>query len=136
MQPIINPSVFYWISVFDSLKTVSIVIFVLSSIAVVSFIITRCVMHTTWVTGEAYSYRRIEPTGVPSWFKPFFVSSIITFCVFLLVIIFIPSKETMYQMMAASLITPDNIQAAIGTGKDILTFITETITIAINSVVK
>lgn len=40
----------------------------------------------------------------------------------------IPSSDTCYKMLAASLITPDNLNSVIGTGKDIVNYIVESAT--------
>lgn len=40
----------------------------------------------------------------------------------------VPSPDTCYKMLAASLITPDNLNSVIGTGKDIVNYIVESAT--------
>lgn len=40
----------------------------------------------------------------------------------------IPSANTCYKMLAASLITPDNLNSIVGTGKDIINYIVESAT--------
>lgn len=42
--------------------------------------------------------------------------------------VLIPSSDTCYKMLAASLITPDNLNSVIGTGKDIVNYIVESAT--------
>lgn len=109
MQPIINPFIFYLISVFGNLKIVSIIMIAITTVALFITLIL-------WVFFEGY-------------FSDNFIKAIkITFIImviFLLLSIFIPSQETCYQMLVASAVTPDNLEIIKDTGISIGDYIIE-----------
>jgi hypothetical protein len=135
MNPIIDPNIFYWISVCNTARTLSIMAFALSLCAVIGLTIGRAAMHKDWVVGiESWGGKKTEPAGIPSWFPKAFTASCVVMAIALPLMLFVPSSETMYQMMAARLVTPDNLNAAAMAGKDLVKFITDTITEAIKAV--
>lgn len=90
-------------------------------------VLLEFVCEEAWINGyiekDWGKTKEVEPTGVPKWFNKSLILSTILLVVSGLIIIFVPNRETMYQMMVARIITPDNIGTAIGAGKDVLTFI-------------
>lgn len=111
MKPIINPLWFYLIDVGESLSC---------AFVIVGFIVAL-IMIILFLSGMDY-YTDEEYKKMLSKNKKFFLIPI-----FLIVIgMLIPSSETGYQMLVASLITPDNVDAAGGFIEDIINNIIET----------
>jgi uncharacterized membrane protein len=133
MNPIIDPNIFYWISTLDSLKTVAEIFLTFSIIGalILAVVYFRNLYEENW---EELNKDGDYVVVVPRWVRTLFVTAIIIFIVSLLMTIFIPDKNTMYQMLAAKLVTPANIESAIGSGKDLVKFISDTIVNTINSV--
>ena len=93
MKPIINPLFIYLISIISALKIVSIFITVF---AVITIIIVGIIYFEEVIT---------EKTG-----KRILKTATITLIINLLICIFIPSEDICYKMMAASIVTPNNIE--------------------------
>lgn len=95
MQPIISPMFFYWANITDSVKTLATVILIIGIPTMLVVTIARLSDILEWGPKEIKTfYRRI----------------IIIIVIATAAIIFVPSKETLYQMLAAQWITPNNIQ--------------------------
>ena len=95
MKPIINPLFFYLISIISALKIASIFIMAFAGITII-------------IVGIIYFEEVItEKTG-----KRILKTATITLIVSMLICIFIPNEDTCYKMMAASIITPNNIETA------------------------
>ena len=95
MKPIINPLFFYLISIISTLKIASIFIMIFAGITII-------------IVGIIYFEEVItEKTG-----KRILKTATITLIVSMLICIFVPSEDTCYKMMAASIITPNNIETA------------------------
>lgn len=108
MEPIISPFWFYLISVLSGLHSL---IFILLAILIISLIIMVSIY--------------IDDT-VSEHIKP--IKLIIILVIVLSVIqAFIPSKETCYQMLATSLITPNNVEVVGDKTKDIVDYIVESV---------
>ena len=102
MEPIINPLFFYLIHLADNLRATA-EILILGGLAIILATMdgfTKCT-HTL--------------------IKTF----IIIVCVSIVIVIFVPSQETCYQMFVASLATPDNLNCVVDTGKSIADYIVE-----------
>lgn len=112
MTPIINPWWFYFFNLISNLSDVSYI-----SIAVVGFIMLLGITY-----GLIYS-----DGEMPAFIKSKAIKIYVIFC--LICTIVLPTKETMYQMAAASLITPNNINVTTD-------FVTETITSIVDAVDK
>lgn len=97
MEYIINPSWFYWVSVFDWLKAVCLIL----GIVIIAGIII-CIV------GIDYCYDDDEKK---IWVKRLKLSIMVSLlCIFAAV--FIPSESTMIKMMLAKYATADNVQTA------------------------
>lgn len=106
-MPIISPWTFYLINLVDGALIIFVIIFVFCAIA-------------AGVTGLAFfdaSDNELE--GAKKWFKRFVIGTIIS----LIMIIAIPSKETCYQMLAAKMVTYENVGLAVRKIEEIALFL-------------
>ena len=96
MEPIISPAWFYFIHVLNTIYGLSIfILFISIFLIVVSPLIADC------ARGDYEEQRKIM-------YKIIKICAVVAvICIILL--IFIPDKKTIYAMIAASVITPDNI---------------------------
>ena len=102
MEPIINPYIFYWISVLDSFKlTVQFVIVV--SLIAIPFIGWLYLDATGSYDSEERIMAKLKIRH--KWLK----CSIIIFVISAIINVFTPSKEVAVSMLAANVITSDNI---------------------------
>lgn len=96
MEPIISPTWFYLVHVFNTIWGLSIfVLFISVFTMVVSPLIVDCVCED-YEEEKKMMHKIVKICAV-----------IAVICIILL--IFIPDKKTMYAMIATSVITPDNI---------------------------
>lgn len=110
MKPIISPWLIYFASRADNLMTFfGVIAGICGSIAVGAFL--------AGLTGY----------NEPFKFKKTINKSIIGCVVMTIITIMTPNTETIYTMMAAKEITPNNIQAIGKTGKDVVDYITDQI---------
>lgn len=105
MEPIISPSIFYWINVISTLSAISTGLFIFSAAALgvaLIFLIPLTVEdELKGYFGKLYK-------------KILIILTIIT-TIFGLSCVFTPSKETLIAMTVAKYVTPDNITAVGGT---------------------
>ena len=105
MEPIISPSIFYWIDVISTLSAISTGLFIFSAAALgvaLIFLIPLTVEdELKGYFGKLYK-------------KILIILTIIT-TIFGLSCVFTPSKETLMTMIVAKYVTPDNITAVGGT---------------------
>ena len=114
MKPIINPWMFYLVDCLDGLKTLCILT-VPVLVIVIGFLTVKIDDLGRGEEKELKSARRTRKI-------------VILFSILLLIVIpFIPSKETCYKMMVASQITDNNIQKAEDVIKDSVDYIFEKI---------
>ena len=113
MNYIINPSVFYWISVVDAICFWSIGVALLSGIALVIMVCIR-----------AFEYLDDDDLKV---IKKAIKISLTVFIVSVLIAIFTPSKDTMIQMLVAKCATYDNANWTLETIKSAVDYIVEAI---------
>ena len=109
MTPIISPWWFYFFNLISNLRDVSCI-----AIPVTGFV---CFAHGMYTLMDKNSPKGFMPTS--------FMKIILVIC--LIFSIILPSNETMYQMAAASLITPNNITSTTD-------FITDTINAIVDAV--
>ena len=113
MDYIINPMWIYWLNVLNGLRMLSIVL---------TCIATGCtiIMGITWITT---SLSDAEEKTVLKWLRIFF------FCALGLVtiVIFVPSKETMIEMLVARFATRSNIALGVEQVKEIVDYIITTL---------
>lgn len=107
MEPIINPLFFYLIHLADNLRATA-EILILSGLAIIL---------ATTLCGMMDRFTKCAHTLIKTF--------IIVICVSIVIVIFIPSQETCYQMFVASLATPDNLNWVVDTGKSIADYIVE-----------
>ena len=114
MSYIINPSIFYWMSVLNGLKTISIVLLIISSALTVIFsiMITTC---DYWEDDENERARKILKC------------TIIVMIVLIILIVFIPGKETMIEMLIAKTATVENTELTIDAIKGLVDYIVESL---------
>lgn len=108
MEPIINPLFFYLIHLADNLRTTA-GILIFTGLAIIIF--------ATALWGMMDGFTKCTHTLIKTF--------IIVVCVSIVIVIFIPSQETCYQMFVASLATPDNLNLVVDTGKSIADYIVE-----------
>ena len=108
MEPIINPLFFYLIHLADNLRTTA-GILIFTGLAIIIF--------ATALWGMMDGFTKCTHTLIKTF--------IIIVCVSIVIVIFIPSQETCYQMFVASLATPDNLNWVVDTGKSIADYIVE-----------
>ena len=114
MKPIINPWMFYLVDLLDGLKSLCILTVPVLLFAI--FIITS--MIDDLGRGEEKELKSAIRTR----------KIVIFFSILILIVIpFIPSKETCYKMMVSSQITDNNIQKAEDVIKDSVDYIFEKI---------
>lgn len=110
MKPIINPAWFYLINLSGNVKV----------IAACSFFLLICAWVFYFVMWVGEDLRGKTEKA----FRKF----LITFsCISFILAIFLPSEKTCYRMMAASLVTPNNIEAVGNTATDIIDYIVDSV---------
>lgn len=115
MKPIISPWTIYFASRVDSLK-------ILAGCILVCCIIAICI---AFIDGDI-NY------GSVSTHRSFMKKCVIISIISAVVLVITPSTETVYTMVVANEITPDNIQAFGKTGKNVVDYITDQIDKIIN----
>jgi hypothetical protein len=107
MTPIVNP---WWFYLFDIVENIDIACFLILSI---------------WGAGWfVYALNSLAFNGE----KPKLIkTTIVIIIIFGLISIITPSKETCYQMAAATLVTPDNISVVGETTKNAIDYIVESV---------
>lgn len=106
MKPIISPWIIYFASRADAVGTLFLIV------AIVAFIV--CLIGFDDLTKNG--------------FKLFISIGIIS----VILTVLTPTTETVYTMMVANEITPDNIRAVGKTGKDVIDYITDQIDKVVN----
>lgn len=103
MEQIVNPAFFYWASVFEGLKMASIVLTAVCLVALLLMVFYYNSEYRGWYDDDedAIAFRKIM--------KRIAVASM----VMVVIIIFVPSKQTMIEMQLAKMATGDNISAVI-----------------------
>lgn len=106
MKPIISPWLIYFASRADAVGTLFLIV------TIVAFVI--CLM----------GFDNLTKNGFKLFISIGIISMILT--------VLTPTTETVYTMMVANEITPDNIQAIGKTGKDVVDYITDQIDKVVN----
>ena len=121
MEPIINPSLFYWAEVFDAIRKIGLCIFCVGIVG-------------AFIIGISFVLEiKDQDKSVINFYKKLFLMLIIIVIICVLIIIFIPTKETIYAMGISEIITPDNIDAITEKGEKGVKFIFEQIEQLINN---
>ena len=105
MEPIISPSIFYWIDVISTLSTISTVLFGLSATALVVALIFLIPLTVEDELNDDFG----------KFYKKILITLTIITTIFGLSYVFTPSKETLIAMTVTKYVTPDNIAAVGGT---------------------
>ena len=105
MEPIISPSIFYWIDVISTLSKISTGLFILS----VAALVVALIILIAFIIEDEFKddFRKL--------YKKILITITIVTTVFGLSFIFTPSKETLIAMTVAKYVTPDNITVVGGT---------------------
>lgn len=124
MNYIINPSWFYWIKVADGVKDVSFVLAVAFGITSVAFTIwyiaTKIEDATALSFGRDDEYTSVKERKLA---KPYLIAAWIAFAVFTVVCLFVPSKNTLIEMMIAKQATYEHAQWTLETLKSAVDYI-------------
>jgi hypothetical protein len=112
MEPIISPWIFYWIDILCNLKDMAIFIQIACGIIV---------LLSFAIIGEFLDSIEL-PDGAIKWF---YIIVATIFILATLIEIFTPSQETLYAMLAANFVTPDNINLGVEGVKTIIDYIIE-----------
>ena len=121
MEPIINPSLFYWAEVFDAIHKIG--------------LFTLCVgIVGAFIIGISFAVAvEYKDKSAINFYKKFVLILIIIIVICALIVIFIPTKETIYAMGISEIITPNNIDAITEKGEKGVKFIFEQIEQLINN---
>ena len=121
MEPIINPSLFYWAEVFDAIHKIGLFALWIGIAGII-------IMGVSFAIELEY-----QDKSVINFYKKFFLILIIIIVICSLIVIFIPTKETIYAMGISKVITPNNIDAITEKGEKGVKFIFEQIEQLINN---
>lgn len=112
MNYIIDPRIFYWISVLSSLKVVCIVVLIGTMIG--SAIVIAMI-------ADDFSYDDEEKKTQKKILTALLVAAIVS----ILGVVFIPGKETMIEMLVAKMATEQNVKLSVDTIKNLIDYIVE-----------
>lgn len=115
MKPIINPWLIYLASRVDSLKILAGCILTCTMVAILIVFIEGDIEY-----GDIFTHK--------GFMKKCMIASIIS----AIILVIVPSTETVYTIAVVNEITPDNIQAIGKTGKDVVDYITSQIDKVVN----
>lgn len=121
MNPIINPNLFYWAGVAENINVITILLLIFSCIGMVIAVIS-------WVV----CWTENDDEYLPKILKVIKILCIMIL-ILSLILIFAPSKETIYSMTVTELITPDNINVIIEKGEEGISFLVDQIEQIVNS---
>ena len=121
MEPIINPSFFYWAGAFDTIHIIGVCLLCVG-------IVGAFIIGISFAVAIEYK----DKLAI-NFYEKFFLILIIVILISAIIVIFIPTKETIYAMGISEIITPDNIDAITEKGEKGVKFIFEQIEQLINS---
>ena len=124
MNYIISPSWFYWISVADTIRGLSALALAFSICGVFIFSILIAICQNS--INEYPSISKGERKRLPIY-KNLVKLCLITIPVFAVMVIFVPSKNTLIEMMIAKQATYDNAQWTLETLKSAVDYIVSAI---------
>lgn len=129
MNYIVDPKIFYWMNVINNLGKVC---FALLLTIGLSLIVTSIISICSYCTGKDFK-DNVDENGNPT--DPDWKSFIVTLKVFkiiipifiglLLIFVFIPSKETMIEMLIAKYATVENANWTVDALKSVVDYIIE-----------
>lgn len=116
MKPIISPWLIYFLSVLDAINSIGVIVFWLGLLGIPLTFIFGAALEC-WKSAE-HAFKALKPYAI-------------AFAIFVVVSLFIPSKTTVYQMIVAKELTPNNIstvtQAAGDTAEDVADYVVDII---------
>lgn len=112
MHYIINPWVFYLLYLADSTKVVCVFFLILFVFGIVAY----CFMYDDFLDGDKYP----SPGTILRKFKIPLILSVV-------LIVFVPTSETVYKMLIASQVTTENIDTAKETIQDVADYIVDAV---------
>ena len=121
---IIDPSIFYWMKVLDTVHILSCVFF--------SFGVIAVIVGVSCYTVSMYDYRTYSHLRdnyellAKNWKKVVIISGIISVICGILMI-FLPNKTVILEMLIAKTITSENIQFTIKEIKEVVDYIVEAV---------
>ena len=121
MEPIINPSLFYWAGAFDTIHIIGVCLLCVG-------IVGAFIIGISFAVAVEY-----KDKSAINFYKKFFLILIIVILISALIVIFIPTKETIHAMGISEIITPNNIDAITEKGEKGVKFIFEQIEQLINN---
>ena len=109
---IINPMTFYWLSVLDAIRTLLLVVSIIGVAAAVVLPLVFCA-ESCWDKDEKKKYIKA------------LIAVLIVLFVSILLVVFIPSKQTMIEMMVAKYATTENAEWTVDALKSAVDYIVE-----------
>lgn len=113
MNYIVDPAIFYWISVLDSLKTVSIVLMIISIVCAFICVAMFCTNNDWWDEEDMTKFKRFARVLTA------------VFAISVLLVVFVPSEKTMTEMLIAKFATVENANWTLETVKNAVDYIVE-----------
>ena len=110
MKPIISPWLFYLIDKAEYISDPLLVIGIFSWIGFIALFVLRLI-------GDEDSEKLFKQLKIPR----------ILITIGLIIAMLLPSKETSYKMLAASMVTPNNIAIVGETAEDVIDYIVESV---------
>lgn len=126
MTPIINPMYFYWINVLGSLRAMIVWLLVITSIYLIVVLFNYGVRKIDFNVCDCCEEEEKLDVAKTLWGKSL-KPSIAIFTISSMLLIFIPSEQTIYRMMIAKYATGDNIEEVTEAIKDGVDYIFEKI---------
>ncbi len=128
MNPIINPWSIYLINVLSGLKN----IFIAAVVAAIFVGIGSAIYFLTVIADPYYDEDDEKDQNKILNIKKCFKKSVVGLIISALLVVIVPSKDTMYTMLALDNLTTDNIQAIGKTGKDVIDYVSDQIDKIVN----
>ena len=121
MTPIINPWIFYLLSVADKFQIVNIFsLVILGFVLFIGFICFREELDSVYNTKD-------ENEKIIQNYKKKVKYPLIIFIINLFLLLFVPGKETLTKMIIANVVTYENVDAGVDTTKEIIDYVFEKI---------
>lgn len=117
MKPIINPWIMYVIGLANNVNYVLITIIIILFTAII--VVTALGIVQFVENYDNFDEFLEEYHTAVKWFKRGFITLIVAG----VVMIFMPSEKTLYSMVVLENVTPNNIEIAGNTGKDVIDYL-------------
>lgn len=130
MEPIVNPLWFYLINTFDGLRNF---FFVTGGIGAVVIAIIAIAELMVW--GDSGGYNEKEVNSFKNRIKKY-KSVFILSLAFIFIGVLLPNEKTCYEMIAAQIITPDNLNVAGDAAKSVVDYVVQSAEAIIEAIKK